>query len=920
MAGANELTILIDANTSGLQQGLQQAENQVRSFQDRIQGIADIGQKLAGLGAVMTAGLTVPIIGLGKSALQSYGEIQSLQKGLEAVMGSASLASAEFNKLKEVAKLPGLGMKEAVQGSINLQAIGINADKSRDILQQFGNAVATVGKGRVEFERAIYGVQQLANTDFPLGEDLNIIKDALPQVSNLLKEAFGSSRSDELANMGVSSKQVLDVILTGLGKLPRVSGGIKGAFENLSDAMQTSLGRIGKVIDDNLNISGLIDKITSAVDSVITAFEGLNPTLQKIILAVGGVLAVAGPLLLAVSGFMVALPTLKLGVTALGDVFASLVSPIGLVTLAIGALIVAVVANWDKIRPYIEKTIDQFKRLYNESFILRTGINAIVGIFQTLWYTVKNLTIGIYEQFKDVGKFVLNVLSSIGDALEGVFTLDASKIKASIQNFFSASATFAKDSKNNLINTFSNIGNELTSAIGKTASFRFDTSKATNLSFGEKEIAEKVKTNTKSLTKLKNETQKQLSEIYPTGSIAELRQRAELLIKAIETSNNDIVKIRGLDNFGNDKTKQGLPIYTGEIIAREEAYKRLEQINAQIDLLEPPKLKEIDSSALVRFRDNFSIQSTSLNLELTNGFTETERLINKASSGIKTEYLKLDGISDLLQKYYPKNSIEWYQAEIEKLNKLKEQAEVGTEAWRKLNDEIDKYNAKLGGKKQDGLTGIGNALREESNLISNETFNISNNLTNFANNTTDIFNKVKESLKKASLAESYKNLLASLSQIASENAVNAISDVFTSLGTAISNGTSVIDVVGKSLLGSFGKLLSEFGKQLIQYGIGMIVVKKAIQNPYLAIAAGAALVALGAGLTASVNKTVENSGIGGSGGVSSSTGSSASTNYSSSYSNTNTGSGGDVVFRISGPDLIGAINRNVVSADRLNSN
>ncbi|MEA5251547.1 tape measure protein, partial [Xanthomonas fragariae] len=167
-------------------------------------------------------------------AIKSFGEIQSLQKGLEAVMGSAAAAGSEFDKLKEVAKLPGLGLEEAVKGSINLQSIGIDAEKSRNILLQFGNAVATVGKGRAEFERAIYGVQQLANTDFPLGEDLNIIKDAIPQITPLLKEAFGTARSEELQKLGITSQQVLGVITNGLEKLPRVNGGVKGAFENLS--------------------------------------------------------------------------------------------------------------------------------------------------------------------------------------------------------------------------------------------------------------------------------------------------------------------------------------------------------------------------------------------------------------------------------------------------------------------------------------------------------------------------------------------------------------------------------------------------------------------------------------------------------------------------------------------------------------
>ena len=209
---AAEFKVSIGADIAGLNSGLNSAENRISSFVSKVNKVGELGDVFQNIGAKLTAGLTLPIIGLGAASIKSFGEIQSLQKGLEAVMGSASAAGSEFEKLKEVAKLPGLGLNEAVKGSINLQSIGIDAEKSRNILLQFGNAVATVGKGRAEFERAIYGVQQLANTDFPLGEDLNIIKDALPQVSNLLKEAFGTARSEELQKLGISSQQVLGVI------------------------------------------------------------------------------------------------------------------------------------------------------------------------------------------------------------------------------------------------------------------------------------------------------------------------------------------------------------------------------------------------------------------------------------------------------------------------------------------------------------------------------------------------------------------------------------------------------------------------------------------------------------------------------------------------------------------------------------
>lgn len=458
---AAELKIGIGADNSGLNKGLQDAEKQITAFVSKIDKIANIGDQLSSIGQKMSVGLTLPILALGGSAIKAYGDIQSLQKGLEAVMGSGAAAGKEFEKLKDVARLPGLGMEEAVRGSINLQAIGMDADKSRKILSQFGNAVASVGKGKAEFERAIYGVQQLANTDFPLGEDLNIIKDALPQVSNLLKEAFGSSRSDELAKMGISSKQVLDTITAGLEKLPRVTGGINGAFENLGDSMKTSLARIGKIIDDTFDISGIIDKLTGYLDTAISYFENLSPAVQKTILVVTGLAAAAGPLLVVIGGLMSALPTIITGLGAVKVALVALTGPIGLVVAGIGAIIATVVSNWDKINPYFRGTVEWFRRLYNESAAVRIAVNAISGTFKASFAVVGDILTGVWRSIKAFGKGILELFAGVGGVIEGALTLDFSKIQAGYSRGFAAINGTASSFVTIFKDTVKNIGGSI---------------------------------------------------------------------------------------------------------------------------------------------------------------------------------------------------------------------------------------------------------------------------------------------------------------------------------------------------------------------------------------------------------------------------------------------------------------------------
>lgn len=744
MDETNDLSISLGLDPSDLRSGLSDAERMLESSAQRIRAslerIGNLGQQLAGLGATMTASLTLPIVGLATASIKAYGDIEALKKGLEAVAGSAELAEKQFKDMKEVAKLPGLGLQEAVKGTINLQAIGFSANKAKTTLLQFGNAVATVGKGRVEFERAIYGISQLANTPFPLGEDLNIVADVLPQVRTLLNDTFGTSRTEELRALGISSQQLVDTIINGLGKLPRVSGGVKNAFENMRDSIQQSLGRIGEVINKNFDIASIVEKLSGFIDRIVSGFESLDPAIQKIILVFAGLTAVAGPLLVAVGGFMALLPTLTAGVTALGTVFTALLGPIGLVTVAIIGIVTAVVSNWDKIKPYLDETILRFKVLYNESSLFRNSI-ATIGFSFEVWGRIAFVTLKtIYQNFKTVGKGILEIWSGIGDQIEGIFTLDFDLFaKGTRKGSLAIAKTFGETLINNK-NGFDELGSVIDKTEKKWSNFRFNLTEKINLGGGVSDELEKEVD--KSLTAVVTKVKAKKVEIEE--------------IKPIE------LKPAGfLDSFGEYKT------FADMIVAQTQ-----------------------------RVRDSLAY------LPL---------VVKDAVEGVRTSSFDFKELTEELNKSF-------------------------------------------------------------NNLVTNT---ISSSLT----------------------------------------------DLFSSIGTAIGQGGNVIGAIGQSLLKSFGGFLSDMGKMLIEYGT-LAVVKGGLDiiiqtGGYQAIAAGIAAIAVGAALSiaGSAIGSRANSGMNG-GSVSTTTGASGN-NYSGSYMSGGGFSGGEIILRASGPDLIAVINRNVLEQDRL---
>lgn len=923
------LEVQLGAPPEQLGRDLNAAGQMIRNFVNQTERIGDIGDKLSSLGQRLTAGLTLPIVGLGVASVKAYGDIEALQKGLTAVMGSASKATSELSKLREVAKLPGLGMQEAVKGSINLQSIGFSAGNARNILQQFGNAVATVGKGRAEFERAIYGVQQLANTQFPLGEDLNIIKDAVPQVSKLLTEAFGTSRSDDLAKMKVTSKQVLDVIVGGLEKLPRVAGGINGAFENLGDSMKTNFGRVGKVIDDNLNISGLIDKLTNGIDSLVSAFEDLNPGVQKGIIVVGGLAAAVGPLLVGLGGLMAVIPTIVSGAGALVSVFGALSGPIGLTALAVGTLTAGVIA-YNVANESAEDRAERWSKSLSKATVTA---QAEIASLDQLYKKTQDTSLSINERrsaVDELQKLYPYYFKNINDEiiLNGGATKSYNELRGAIVNASLARAAQDELDKrsqkrldqelkireriNKAVASYKNpepvnisisggtggVGTQITRTADevkrqaalvifenvkalKKLGLDYDKENKDLLNIIKDGYSDMAKVNadggdnfakTINFDKAKKETEKQLAEIFPVGSIAELKQRSELLRKSIETSVNDIVKLRKVDAFGQETDKQGKPFLTGETLSVQEAKDRLEQLLAQISLMEvkPPT----GLANLTSFKNSFASE--------LNGISEAASGFNFSLGSGSTN--PFDGII--------KN--------------------------------IDTLGSSIG-KVENFRSAISSNLQQMS-------ADVATNVNSIGDSFLSLPKKIglgvdSTTVKQAEFAKLVEDFNKDFEKLVSSSISNGLTDMFNSIGASIAEGGNAMSKIGNSLLGMFGSFLSSMGALLIKYGT-LAIVKGTLDEViktggYQAIAAGVAAIAVGAALSvaggaigAQAKKGMNGGSVSTSGGADY-TGNTYSSNYTSGG---NYGGGmGEVYFHIDGYELKGVLDRVNGKIDRLNA-
>ena len=342
MSMANEeidhLTAVITAEARGFDENILRSEKVLDAFEKRL---GQTSGRVNDLAHAMTAFVTGPLLALGAGAVKSAMELDSLKRGLTAVAGSSQQAEIQMARLREVAKLPGLGFKEAVQGSVNLQAAGFSALQAEKSLMAFGNALGTVGKGKADLSGVILALSQIQTKGKVAAQEINQLSERVPQIRRVMLQAFGTADTEVLQKMGISSEKFIGKVTEELGKLPQVTGGIQNAFENAQDTINTALVRIGDVLARNLQRP--LENVLTVIDRGTAVFEKLPPVLQNSIVGFAGVAAAIGPLLLVGGQLATAFSALAPTFAALG---VAMSGPIGIAIATVTAVIASGVLAW----------------------------------------------------------------------------------------------------------------------------------------------------------------------------------------------------------------------------------------------------------------------------------------------------------------------------------------------------------------------------------------------------------------------------------------------------------------------------------------------------------------------------------------------------------------------------------------------
>ncbi len=373
-----------------------------------------------GLGSSLDDGLT----GAGqKGASKFAGGFKSGLGGAAAAIGGAAFVTQAFGFLSD-------SFADAIDAKkIAAQVTSVIANLAPDVRGAIGKAFEgvagdisrTIAVDDDDVKKALLPILQIPNLTGPAlkelatiasdvaagtGKDLETVSKGVALIgqdadaATRLFKASGIVLSDSLEQQvkdlkaqgkaGEASQLVLDELSKRFAGAGKAAGDAAGPGQRFTVAMGELRESVGNALIP------IIEKVTPIILKLTEFFSNLPGPVQKIIIVVGGIVAVMLVLAPIITAVTVALPLLA-GALAL------LTSPITLIIAAVVLLGVIIVKNWDTIRNAIG-----------------TAVSAVVGFFGRLISTVVNFVKEWGILLLGPIGFIIKFRDEIGDAIEKV--------------------------------------------------------------------------------------------------------------------------------------------------------------------------------------------------------------------------------------------------------------------------------------------------------------------------------------------------------------------------------------------------------------------------------------------------------------------------------------------------------------------
>lgn len=314
------LAAYVRLDFSKLKGDQEKAKKSLTDFSKRMQ--RDVGESFTALGQKMSLSITAPLVGVGKMAVDAAVQMDTLKRSLNAVTGSSKATAEQMKRLEAIGRLPGLAFKEAVEGSVNLQAAGFSARMAEKALMGFGNALAQVGKGKDDLREVVVNLQQMASAGKVTADEIKETAQRVPQLRKAMQAVFGTSNTELIQKANISGKDFVEAMSTYFVAHQKTVQGAKTEMENFQESITKTFATLGDAILPDLLKQ--MKAFETGLQSFTAWWKGLGDGTRTNIIRFGEVLALLGPLSIGVGVFTSAITKLSTAFTALRAVMTAL--------------------------------------------------------------------------------------------------------------------------------------------------------------------------------------------------------------------------------------------------------------------------------------------------------------------------------------------------------------------------------------------------------------------------------------------------------------------------------------------------------------------------------------------------------------------------------------------------------------------
>ena len=456
MANAPQLTVglgfdLDEASAKKVEKGMERvgasleksaSESASKLVQTWRTKLNSLGNDFESIGMRLSASLSLPFALLGAKIIEATRDYDRLKQSLTAIEGTSDKMGKRLELLTEIAKAPGIGFEQAIQGDVRLRAVGISADMSAKALIQFANAIAFTGGTASQLDLVTYQLGQMSAKGKVLGNDLRPIIEQAPAVAGALKNMFNTTDSEQISkilqSMGKDSTDFIEMLVEKLKEIPRVKGGFNNAIENMGIAIKGFFANIGESLFSAVDLEKILKGVEGVLNNLAESIKNLSPEAKKFILVIAGLAIIAPPILLALGAITIAIGAIS--------------APVLAVVAVVAASMYLILEHWEGLGKTLSRSsfFSGFSSLFGGMFeiianLMSTFGNLFTGNWAALGENIKNIVKGLNNAI--IGIFQI-IIGTVGKGMAQLFSMvGMDSVAKGISGGTSAFLEFAEKSK-----------------------------------------------------------------------------------------------------------------------------------------------------------------------------------------------------------------------------------------------------------------------------------------------------------------------------------------------------------------------------------------------------------------------------------------------------------------------------------------